>query len=97
MVVDDPKVGKVYWIYLKYPQDLNDNSPEKQQPRWTPPTKQYEWHTINAPAVTGNVRTASRHMGLLVHYDPTTKIGALLIGTGAEPDQPQRFVPFLNF
>ena len=32
-------------------------------------------------------------LGLLVHYDSTTKIGMLLIGTGIVLDLPQRFVP----
>ncbi|KAG0617657.1 hypothetical protein M758_4G005600 [Ceratodon purpureus] len=27
VVVDDPEVGKIYWIYLKYPHDLNDDLP----------------------------------------------------------------------
>lgn len=32
-----------------------------------------------------------RHFCVILHYDPTTKIGILLLGT-SQPRQPQRFV-----
>ena len=84
----------MYWINLKYPQYLNDDSLTKGQPKPTLPRQEDGWHVINVPAILGNVRIASHHLGLLVHYESTTKIGMLLIGTGVVPDQPQRFVPW---
>jgi len=50
--VDDLEVEKVYWIYLKYPHNLNDDSPVSIPIR---PLSDLESHSIQAPSFGGTV------------------------------------------
>jgi hypothetical protein len=59
-MVDDLRIGKVYWMYLKYSYNLNQDPPKKEQLIPLPPTRDFvvDYHTVLASIVNHNVQSS---------------------------------------
>lgn len=81
-------IGKIYLMRLEFPSVLNIKSPIP-----IPPVD-VAWHTSDSQRNNlSNIRSLRRRFGVVLFWEPSTKIAVVLIGTkGAE--QPHRYVPF---